>query len=106
MTRPEASAGADAEPSGVPARALRGRYTAADLSVFTREEARRFVPQGDGDPRNHAVLAWDKHSKAMGLLASDRTPEGFLSSRIDFIGRARSLWTPGVLGTLAFSEAA
>ena len=52
----------------------------------------------------HAVLAWDKHAKAMGILASDRTPEGFLTSRIDFIGRARSLWTPagardaGVLG--------
>src|SRR5262249_47251277 len=53
----------------------------------------------------HAVLAWDKHSKAMGLLASDCTPEGFHSSRIDFIGRARSLWTPRVLETLAFSEA-
>ncbi len=53
----------------------------------------------------HAVLAWDKHSRAMGLLASDCTPEGFLSSRIDFIGRARSLWTPRVLETLAFSEA-
>jgi len=38
---------------------LRRRYTAADLSVFTRDEARRFVPQGDGDPRNDAVLAWE-----------------------------------------------
>ena len=51
----------------------------------------------------HAVLAWDKHSKAMGFLASDVTPEGFLTSRIDFIGRARSLWDapragdPGIL---------
>ena len=53
----------------------------------------------------HVVLARDKHAKAMGLLASDLTPEGFLSSRIDFIGRARSLWTPRVLETLAFSEA-
>jgi cyclic beta-1,2-glucan synthetase len=53
----------------------------------------------------HAVLAWDKHSKAMGILAADRTPEGFLSSRIDFIGRARSLWTSRVLETLAFSKA-
>ena len=53
----------------------------------------------------HAVLAWDKHAKAMGLLASDRAPEGFLTSRIDFIGRARSLWTPRVLETLAFSKA-
>ena len=52
----------------------------------------------------HAVLAWDKHAKAMGVLASDVAPEGFLTSRVDFIGRARSLWTPRVLETLAFSE--
>ena len=51
------------------------------------------------------MLAWDKHAKAMGILASDRTPEGFLTSRIDFIGRARSVWKPRVLETLAFSEA-
>jgi cyclic beta-1,2-glucan synthetase len=53
----------------------------------------------------HAVLAWDKHSKAMGILASDVAPEGFLSSRVDFIGRARSLAAPRVLETLAFVEA-
>src|SRR5262249_13448599 len=40
------------------------------------------------------VLAWDKHAGAMGLLASDVPPEGFLSSRIDFIGRGRSLRSP------------
>ncbi|APW64256.1 GH94 family glycosyltransferase (phosphorylase) (plasmid) [Paludisphaera borealis] len=51
-----------------------------------------------------AVLAWDKHAKAMGLLAADLQPEGFLSSRIDFIGRARSLSSPRVLQTLAFTE--
>ena len=38
---------------------LRNRYTAADLSVFTREEASRFVPRGDGDPRADVVLAWE-----------------------------------------------
>jgi SAM-dependent methyltransferase len=27
--------------------------------VFTRDEARRFVPQGDGDPQNNVVLAWE-----------------------------------------------
>src|SRR5439155_4210543 len=53
----------------------------------------------------HAVLAWDKHSKALGLLAVDVAPDGFLSSRIDFIGRARSLWSPRVLETLAFTAA-
>jgi SAM-dependent methyltransferase len=40
-------------------RELRKRYTAADLAVFTREEARRFVPQGDGDPQDNVVLAWE-----------------------------------------------
>src|SRR5438105_5055733 len=50
-----------------------------------------------------AVLAWDKHSKAMGLRAADVVPEGFLTARVEFIGRARSLWAPRVLETLAFS---
>ena len=38
---------------------LRKRYTAADLGVLTRDEARRFVPRGDGDPQNNVVLAWE-----------------------------------------------
>lgn len=42
-----------------PARALPGRYTAADLAVFTRDEASRFVPRGDGDPQTDMVLAWE-----------------------------------------------
>ncbi|MEJ7640461.1 MAG: hypothetical protein WKF75_21455, partial [Singulisphaera sp.] len=53
----------------------------------------------------HAVLAWDKHSKAMGVLAADIAPEGFLSARVDFLGRARSLATPRALETLDFFEA-
>ena len=51
MTRTEAPAG--------PGRELRRRYTAADLGVFTRDEASRFVPRGDGDPQNDVVLAWE-----------------------------------------------
>ena len=38
---------------------LRLRYTAADLRVFTRAEASRFVPQGDGDPQKDVALAWE-----------------------------------------------
>jgi SAM-dependent methyltransferase len=38
---------------------LRSRYTAEDLSVFTPEELHRFVPEGDGDPRDDASLAWE-----------------------------------------------
>jgi SAM-dependent methyltransferase len=29
------------------------------LGVFTRDEARRFVPRGDGDPQHDMVLAWE-----------------------------------------------
>jgi SAM-dependent methyltransferase len=42
-----------------PGRELRTRYTAADLGVFTAEEARRFIPDGDGDPSTDTVLAWE-----------------------------------------------
>jgi SAM-dependent methyltransferase len=73
VTRPEVPAQAGPEPSQAPARAaaelsgapagapreLRRRYTAADLDVFTRDEARRFIPRGDGDPQNDMVLAWE-----------------------------------------------
>ena len=53
----------------------------------------------------HAVLAGDKHSGAWGSSPPRPAPEGFLTSRLDFIGRARSLWTPRALETLAFSAA-
>ena len=48
--------------SEVPARAgqeLRRRYTTADLRVFTRDEASRFVPHADGDPQTDVILAWE-----------------------------------------------
>ena len=51
MTEPEAPAR--------PGREVRSRYTTADLGVFTRDEAIRFVPRGDGDPRSDVVLAWE-----------------------------------------------
>jgi len=51
VTRPEAPARLGRE--------VRQRYTAADLRVFTRSEASRFIPRGDGDPRGDAVLAWE-----------------------------------------------
>jgi SAM-dependent methyltransferase len=35
------------------------RYTVADLAVFTRDEARRFVPHENSDPRTNVVLAWE-----------------------------------------------
>ena len=48
-----------AEASARAGRELRSRYTPADLCVFTRDEASRFVPHGDGDPRTDIVLAWE-----------------------------------------------
>jgi SAM-dependent methyltransferase len=51
VPRPEASARAGTE--------LRRRYTAADLTVFTPEEASRFVPRGHGDPHGDMDLAWE-----------------------------------------------
>ncbi len=56
-------------------------------------------------PGLHAVLAWDKHAKALGYVAADLAPDGFLTSRMDFIGRARSLRSPRILETMAFSSA-
>ena len=40
-------------------RELRSRYTAADLGVLTRDEARRFAPDEDGDPQADVTLAWE-----------------------------------------------
>ncbi len=40
-------------------RELRRRYTSADLRVLTEDEARRFIPDGRGDPRNDVALAWE-----------------------------------------------
>jgi len=62
MTEAEAQTREFSERAGVHAaagRELRQRYTVADLAVFTAEEARRFVPPGNGDPRGNVVLAWE-----------------------------------------------
>src|SRR5260370_2738790 len=42
-----------------PGRDLRRRYTSRDLAVLTCDEARRFVPGGDGDPQTDITLAWE-----------------------------------------------
>jgi SAM-dependent methyltransferase len=62
VTKPEAAAKAGREPTEASATSspeLRRRYTTADLRVFTRDEASRFVPRGDGDPQVDVVLAWE-----------------------------------------------
>jgi SAM-dependent methyltransferase len=40
-------------------RELRSRYTAADIRVLTRDEARRYIRDGIGDPRTDVTLAWE-----------------------------------------------
>jgi SAM-dependent methyltransferase len=40
-------------------RELRSRYTAADLGVLTGEEARRYAPDGGGNPQTDLTLAWE-----------------------------------------------
>ncbi len=41
----------------------------------------------------------------MGFSAVDSAPEGFVTSRMDFIGRGQSVWSPRILETLDFQEA-
>ncbi len=38
---------------------MRCRYTSADVGVLTEEEARRFAPSGDRNPRRDITLAWE-----------------------------------------------
>ena len=62
----------------------------------------RLYPEMEYVQSMNAVLAWQKSAKNMGLLASDAAPEGFLTSRVDFIGRVRSIWSPRIAETLDF----
>ncbi|OQA57277.1 MAG: N,N'-diacetylchitobiose phosphorylase [Candidatus Omnitrophica bacterium ADurb.Bin277] len=65
----------------------------------------RLYPEMQYLSASNTMLSWNKSTKSMGFLASDIAPEGFLTGRVDFIGRARSIWSPRVLETLDFLEA-
>ncbi|MBN1688999.1 MAG: hypothetical protein JW893_07860 [Candidatus Omnitrophica bacterium] len=65
----------------------------------------RLFPEMEYVSGANAILSWQKGTKSMGVLAADLPPEGFLTSRMDFIGRARSIWTPRSLETFNFEEA-
>jgi cyclic beta-1,2-glucan synthetase len=52
----------------------------------------------------NALIAFDRHSKRYGFLAADQQAKGFLTSRIDFIGRAGSLAKPAAIEGLRFSD--
>jgi cyclic beta-1,2-glucan synthetase len=65
----------------------------------------RLYPEMEYLSESNAMLSWQKSTKAAGILASDLQAEGILTSRVDFIGRAQSIWSPRVLETLNFLPA-
>jgi SAM-dependent methyltransferase len=88
---------------------LRKRYTAADRGVFTRDEASRFVPRGDGDPRNDVDLAWELLYRLEPelydrLASAERLHPGILGwlacavDRIAEVGAGTGRLTMGLLG--------
>ncbi|HEX7571111.1 MAG TPA: hypothetical protein VF492_11455, partial [Verrucomicrobiae bacterium] len=56
------------------------------------------------DASLNALIAAHHDTKQIGLLATETPPEGFLRARVDFIGRAGSVWKPRALETLAFQK--
>ncbi|MBK8652262.1 MAG: hypothetical protein IPN23_11235 [Elusimicrobia bacterium] len=52
----------------------------------------------------NTLLANQRKTKTWGFIASEAGPEGIHTSRMDFIGRGRSLWSPRLLETLDFLE--
>ncbi|MCX5679012.1 MAG: hypothetical protein NTY76_07930 [Candidatus Omnitrophica bacterium] len=62
----------------------------------------RLYPEMEYISRANAVLSWQKATKSMGILASEMPTEGFTASRVDFIGRARSIWNPRIMDNLDF----
>jgi len=64
----------------------------------------RLFPEMSYESDLNAVLALHRYTKKFGVLATSLPPEGFLTSRIDFIGRAGSVWAPRVLETFGFKR--
>jgi len=64
----------------------------------------RLFPEMSYRHQLHAILALHRYTKKLGVLAASTPPLGFLTSRIDFIGRAGSIWSPRCLQTLDFLE--
>jgi len=62
----------------------------------------RLFPEMEYVSNSNAVLSWQKNTGSMGVIASNAYAEGFLVSRVDFIGRGRSVWKPRALETLNF----
>ncbi len=62
----------------------------------------RLYPEMWYDTSLNAVLALHRHSHKVGILASATPPEGHLTGRVDYIGRAGTIWDPRALQTLNF----
>jgi cyclic beta-1,2-glucan glucanotransferase len=62
----------------------------------------RLFPEMSYESELNAVLALHRYTKKLGVLAADSPAQGFLTSRLDFIGRAGSVWSPRVLETFDF----
>ncbi len=73
--------------------------------VFNPQYTKMFS-QVEYNAESNAILSWEKKKKIMGFMAMDARPEGFLNYRLDFIGRARSIWKPEALDTLDFMQPA
>ena len=62
----------------------------------------RLYPEMSYDCSLNAVLALHRHSHKVGFLAAATPPDGFLTGRVDFIGRAGTIWNPVALRTQNF----
>jgi len=65
----------------------------------------RLYPEMSYHTDLNAILALHRYTKLYGILASSVKPEGILTGRLDFIGRAGSVWNPRVFQTLDFRPA-
>ena len=64
----------------------------------------RLFPEMEYAASANTLLANQRKTKTWGFIASEAGPEGIHTSRMDFIGRGRSLWSPRLLETLDFLE--
>ncbi|MEI6562994.1 MAG: hypothetical protein WCO42_01660 [bacterium] len=65
----------------------------------------RLFPELSYVPELNAILALHRYTKLVGFLAADRTPEGIHVARVDFIGRAGTLWAPEALREMQWRPA-
>jgi len=64
----------------------------------------RLFPDVSFLPELNAVVALHHTSKLAGFLAADRAPEGVHVARVEFIGRAGTLWAPEALREMLWRQ--